>query len=60
MYVPFFTRGHTSHAVQFVEDCLQTGEHRAIQCDREWALETRLVLRLCEQALQLDQLDLQV
>jgi hypothetical protein len=46
--------------MQLIQNRLQASQDTTVQLDGEGALETRLVLRLCKQPLQLNQLDLQV
>lgn len=58
--IPFLPRGHASHAMKFVQDGLEAGQHGTVQLDRERSLETRLVLGLGQETLQLDELDLQM
>ena len=59
-HVPFLARSDASHAVQSIQYRLQARQDRAIQFDGERALQTRFMLRLLEQVLQFDKLDLQV
>lgn len=60
IHVPFLARSDASHAVQSIQYRLQTRQNRTIQFDRERAFQTRFMLRLLEQVLQFDKLDLQV
>src|SRR6266702_8179846 len=60
IHAPFFARSDASHAVQSIQYRLQARQNRAIQFYGERALQARLVLRLLEQVLQFDELDLQV
>lgn len=46
--------------MQPIQDRLQASQDRPIERNREWALETWLMLRLRKQPLQFDQLDLEV
>lgn len=46
--------------MQSIQYRLQTRQNRTIQFDRERAFQTRFMLRLLEQVLQFDKLNLQV
>jgi len=59
-HVPFLARGNAPHTVQPVQYRLQTRQDRTIKLDGERALQARLVLRLLEQILQLEEFDLQM
>jgi hypothetical protein len=46
--------------MQSIQYRLQARQNRAIQFDRKRAFQTRFMLRLLEQVLQFDKLDLEV
>lgn len=46
--------------MKLVQDGLEAGQHGTVQFDRERSLETRLVLGLGQETLELDELDLQM
>lgn len=58
--IPFFTCSNTSHAVQFVQNSLQTDQDLTIKCDGKRPFESRLVLRLSEQSLEFNEFYLQM
>ena len=60
VHVPFLARGNAPHTMQLVQYRLKTCQDRTIQLDRERAFQTRLVLRLLEQILELEEFDLQM
>jgi hypothetical protein len=58
--IPFLACSNAPHTMQLVQYRLKTRQDRAIKLNRERALQTRLMLRLLEQILQLEEFDLQM
>lgn len=59
-HVPFRARSDAAHRVQPIQHALAAEEDLVVKCEREWALEARLVLRVSQQSAELRELVLQV